>query len=633
MNVQLGIDTGGTYTDAALVDDQGKVIATRKCLTTPFDLTIGIGDAIAALPQEMLERINLVSLSTTLSTNSVVENRGAPIGVLLPGYDQQQLEKSGLLDLMDSDHIVLLRGGHSGLGSEREPLDVETARDHIARLADRVSAFAISAQFGIRNPAHERALRDLVLDMTGKPVACGHELASSLGAPRRALTVALNARMIPYIQSLIDSVEFILEREGIHAPLMVVKGDGSLVNVATARAQPVTTVLSGPAASVIGASALSGLDNAIVVDMGGTTTDIAVVTDGRPDLVEEGALIGNWRPMVEAIRVFSIGLGGDSEVHFQNRVAISHRRVVPMSLLVHQYPQLLSRLEHQYAAGTSPRNNRFALRLRRNEELLKQLRREDLETWDALADGPLELDDLAATDRNRMRSIARMERLGLVIYSGFTPSDATHVLGMSDHWSREAAELGAKIWARQMRRLYGCGNWQEGDAAAPSREVFDLATEGISRKIIEAGLNQQGKLGEADASAITELLTDIILRRNPAEQRADLFHISFARDYPLVAVGGPAADYFPSVAGRLGMDLHLPEHGDTANAIGAVMGAVVQTAQVTVTQPEQGVYLLFHRDEPMRFEVLDAALARAEELARVEAHERAEASGAMDVHT
>lgn len=633
MAYQLGIDTGGTYTDAVIVNAEQKVVAKNKSLTTAYDLTIGIGNAISSLPEGLLKDVNLVALSTTLSTNSVVEGRGAPVSILLPGYKEQQVRKSGLYDILERDLVTLLEGGHTATGAELMSLDLKRAGEVIVAQQNRVSAFAISGMFATRNSAHEIALRDLVMQLTGKPVACGHELASSLGAPRRALTAALNARMILYIQSLINSVEKILHKKDIHAPLMIVKGDGSLVNAKTALLQPVATVLSGPAASVIGACALSGQQNAVVVDIGGTTTDIAIVSDGQPELCEDGARIGDWQPMVEAIRVFSIGLGGDSEVRFKGKMSISQRRVVPISLLAYQYPEVVPKLERQLQAASTPRNNKFALRLQHNEVLLSQLNSIETEAWERLADGPIEIDSLADTDRQMLRAIARMERQGLLIYSGFTPSDATHVLGMSDHWDRQAAEIGAKIWGRQMRHLYGCGNWALMDAVAPSKQVFDLLIQEISQKLIEAGLNQHGKLVDSRSMKVTQLLADIILNKGEAEQVKPLFKLRFADDYPIVAVGGPAADYFPEVARALKVGLHLPENADTANAIGAVMGAVVQIAHITVTQPEFGVYYLFHKDHPIRFENLDQALTRARELALEDATAMAETAGASSIET
>ncbi|MGI9310698.1 MAG: hydantoinase/oxoprolinase family protein [bacterium] len=634
MPYQLGIDTGGTYTDAALIDAERNVVAKNKSLTTRYDLTIGIGNALEDLPARALEAVNLVALSTTLSTNSVVEGRGAPVSILLPGYNAQQIEKSGLGEILEREFIVPLAGGHDAIGAELAPLDLDLAARKIAEQQDLVSAFAVSALFATRNPAHEVALRQLIIERSGKPVACGHELATSLGAPRRALTAALNARMILHIQTLIESVEAILRRRNIAAPLMIVKGDGSLVNARTALRQPVATVLSGPAASVIGACALSGRRDAIVVDMGGTTTDIAVVANGKPELCADGARIGDWQPMVEAIRVFSVGLGGDSEVRFKGELALSGRRVVPMSLLAHQYPQVTARLEQQLRESPNPRHNRFALRLQRNDALLRRLSETESRAWDALADGPIELDRLAESDRPRLRALARLERMGLAIYSGFTPSDATHVLGLSDHWDAHAATLAARIWARQMRRLYGCGDWAEGDAVAPCRQVFALVVREISRTLIEAGLHQHDKLRDSTARNLTRLLGDIVLGDSKtADASPALFQVEFAKRYPIVAVGGPARDYFPEVARLLRVELDQPPNAEIANAVGAALGAVVQTAHVTVTQPQFGVFYLFHSRQPMVFEQLELALDKAVEIAEREATGLAKSAGAAAVET
>ncbi len=210
------------------------------------------------------------------------------------------------------------------------------------------------------NPAHELQVRELVRQLTGLPVTCGHELTSNLHAPRRALTAALNARLIPYIEQLIASVRQILAEKNIRAPLMVVKGDGSLMDARVAIERPVETILSGPAASVVGARYLCGEGDVLVVDMGGTTTDIALLQDGRPALSLEGATVGGWRTMVEAIAVHTSGLGGDSEVTFDvdDGMLVGPQRVVPLSLLAHQYPHVLTILE-QHA------DRDIALRLRR----------------------------------------------------------------------------------------------------------------------------------------------------------------------------------------------------------------------------------------------------------------------------
>ncbi len=637
MGFRLGIDTGGTYTDAVLVNEHQQIFAAAKCLTTRHDLTLGIGNVLRELPPDALCKVGLVALSTTLSTNSVVEGQGAPVGVLLPGYQQQQVRKSGLLEIFKNDMVVTLAGGHDALGKEKQSLDEEAATQAIKVLAGKVSSFAISSMFGVRNPAHEIRLRELVSALCAKPVTCGHELASGLDAPRRALTVALNARMVPIIHELIIAVQDIMRQMKIQAPLMMVKGNGSLVNIETAIRQPVGTVLSGPAASVIGACALSSAGNAIIADMGGTTTDIAVVTDGQPELGSDGVRIGDWKPMVEAVRVISIGLGGDSEVRFggSSGIRIGPRRAVPLSLLAHQFPDIVDALNRQLAQPPGRRNNRFAVRLESNEVLLSRCSDAELRAWDMLGKQPVELDAIMAADRDIARAIARLQRHGLVIYSGFTPTDAAHVLDLSSHWNREAAELSALIWARQMHHIYGMGRWQPGDAITPSRDVFEQVSQRISRALIEAGLHRHRKLDRSNTISLTRLLAELVYESgnvtgtNP--ESGSLFHLSFAADYPVVAVGAPAATFFPDAAERLGVKLALPGHAEVANAFGAVMGSVVQRAHVTITQPLHGQFIVHSDQEPIRFNELEEATEKASAMATEKVRLMTRAAGASEM--
>ena len=634
MRYFLGIDTGGTYTDAVLLDQDKQVVAVAKSLTTRFDLAVGISASLDRLPKDQLAQVVLVSLSTTLTTNSVVEGKGSPICVLLAGYEAAQIKSSGLVELLGAEAIVALPGGHDAGGQPLAGLDEAASRAAILRHAPRVSAFAISASFAVRNPAHEQQLRAWVEELCDKPVTCGHELASSLGAPRRALTAALNARMISHIKALIASVKRTLALHEVSAPLMMVKGDGTLVNVASALQRPVGTVLSGPAASLLGACALSGLSDAIVADMGGTTTDIAIVRGGQPALSFDGAMIGDWRPMIEAVKVYAIGLGGDSEIRILGGqgLAIGPRRVLPLSLLAHEHPKVLAVLERQQHESPHASQIRFVQRLQGHDAMIDRLPDDELRAWERLAQGPLDMEHCNIHDRVMSRALARLERKGLAIYSGFTPSDAAHVLGLSDHWSKDAAVFGARIWARQMRHLYGLGTWTLGDAVAPSRQVVDLVIATISQKLIEAGLNDAGHMNEANAGRVAALLTQLALSQGQGAAGAHaLFKLQFAPDLPLVAVGAPAASYYPEVARGLGIALVLPPFGEVANAVGSVFGRVSQRVHMTVTQPVRGVYRVFTPDGPRDFAALDAALALARDLAAGEAHLRALQAGAAQV--
>lgn len=634
--LRLGIDTGGTYTDAALVEND-KVIGSAKALTTHHDLTLGIGEALSRLPGEVYDRVSMVSLSTTLATNAVVESRGAPCCLILAGYRDRQIARSRVEEILRGGPLITLAGAHDASGRESAELDIEGAKAAILKCRDEVASFGISTLFSVRNPAHENQLKQLVVSLTDKPVTCGHELASELNAVRRAVTVAFNASLIPFIDRLIRSVRKILNDHQIKAPLMVVKGDGSLVTAEAALDRPVETILSGPAASVVGASHLSDVDDAIVADMGGTTTDIAVVSRGQPVRRPSRSAIGGWHPMIDSLRVFSVGLGGDSEVRFQGGVGIGigPRRMVPISLAAQQHPEIVDSLQAQVAEPSNPRHNRFALRMQNFDAPAMSLTEDEHAALNRLENGPLDLSRVAIEDRACARAVARLVRKGMVIFTGFTPSDAAHVLGLSSHWSLPAAELGAVIWARQMRQIYGWGDWPNNDPVAPSKAVHEKVISTIAETVLKACLESHDK--ELDRTDLDRLATVFTRwsaesnRQNPDDE--PLFSVSLGKGHTLVAVGAPAYCYYPEVARRLGIAVDIPAHAEIANAVGAVIGSVIQRERITITQPTAAVFRLHSRRGTRDFDSLDLAVAAAEADASEMAAESAIAAGADAVET
>jgi N-methylhydantoinase A/oxoprolinase/acetone carboxylase beta subunit len=586
MAILLGIDTGGTYTDAVLFDDERGVVASAKALTTKHDLAIGIRQAVESVLPTPPPDIRLVSLSTTLATNAIVEGQSSPICLLLLGYPPDALDQAGLRQALGDDPVVFVDGGHTVTGEEQTALDLEAARQAVISHAPHVAAFAVSGYFAVRNPAHELAVRGLVRELTGLPVTCGHELTSALHAPRRALTAALNARLIPLLQQLILAVQAMLADKAIRAPLMVVKGDGSLIEVQMALERPVETILSGPAASVVGARRLSGEDDVFVADMGGTTTDIALLCAGRPVLNADGASVGGWRTMVEAVAVHTSGLGGDSEVRLDSAqgLVVGPRRVVPLSLLAHQYPSILDVLRRQLVGkAVGPYDGQFVLRQRPLDAGRGSLNPAQIEVWDALASGPLALAGLLGDSRlafSRSRAVARLVERGLVVAGGFTPTDAAHVLGYHREWPAEAAHLGAELWARRV------------SAAQPGIIMMDEGSLGFCRRVTERVVVQAGRalvaaaLAEAHALRLGDddgwrrLFVDGALA-GAGEEEA-LLEVALTLRRPLVAIGAPVGTYYPAVAERLHTRLHIPLHAEIANAVGAVAGSVMQTARALI---------------------------------------------------
>jgi N-methylhydantoinase A/oxoprolinase/acetone carboxylase beta subunit len=360
MALLLGVDTGGTYTDAVLIRDEREVVASAKALTTRHDLAVGIGHAVAevlrasgAAPGE----IGLASLSTTLATNALVEGQGGRAGLVYIGFREADLKSHGLSEALAGDPALVLAGGHSHSGAEAMALDEAGLRGWL-EAGTGAEAYAVAALFATRNPAHELRAAEVIAQVTGRPVSLSHHLSARLNGPKRALTALLNARLIGMIARLIDRAEGKLRHLGIEAPLMVVRGDGALISADQARARPIETILSGPAASLVGARWLTQAEHALVSDIGGTTTDVAVLRGGRPAIDPDGAKVGPWRTMVEAVAMRTFGLGGDSEVHvgegLAGGVTLGPRRVVPVSLMAMEAGEIVHRALEEQGRAAAP---------------------------------------------------------------------------------------------------------------------------------------------------------------------------------------------------------------------------------------------------------------------------------------
>jgi N-methylhydantoinase A/oxoprolinase/acetone carboxylase beta subunit len=631
----LGLDTGGTFTDAVVLAERRRIIASAKALTTPWNLAIGIGEAIRAvldlLPAGSSHRdVSLVSVSTTLATNAVVEGRFSPVCSLLIGFDDAMVERSGLQRSGSGGLVVRIQGGHTATGDESAALDEAAVMRAVTENEVRVEAFAVAANFSVRNPTHELRARKIMRTLSPKPVTCAHELSSKLDAPRRALTAALNARLTPQIRHLIEALSGVLRHESIDAPLMIVKGDGSLMKAEIALEYPVETILSGPAASVVGAGFLTGLSDFVVSDMGGTTTDVAVVSGGRPIISGEGALVGTWRTMVEAVDVRTTGLGGDSEVHFdrQHRLRIGPRKAMPLSLLARRFPAALEQLRSIAELERLPEHAaHFAFR---NPDRAPPAHLSALErrTWDALDLQPRQVATFVRSGSG-MDALRRLADAGLATIAAFTPSDAMHVLDRQTGWCREAAEFGARILATEER------NARAARAAVSPQAMCERAYEHVicetGRVLLAAalahdpGLHMQGRswgeLGD-------KLIEDTVAGR-PFSR---LLQATFGLARPLVAIGAPVGAYYPEVARRLGAQLTIPTHAEVCNAVGAVAGVVSQTVEILVNQPTFKVFRVHDPAGSRDYPDPEPALAHAERVSRELALAAARRAGATDPH-
>jgi len=630
--IWIGLDTGGTHTDAVALNGERSIIASAKALTTHWDLSLGLAAAIRALLERLprgitREHISLVSVSTTLATNAVVENRYRRICTILVGFDDPMVERSGLKRI-GGGVIVRVRGGHDATGQQAEPLDEAAVTAAVHEFAPQVEAFAVAALLSVRNPVHERRVRDRIRSMCSKPVTCSHEVSSRLDAPNRALTAALNARLTPQIRHLLEALQGVLASESIAAPLMVVKGDGTLMRSEVALEYPVETVLSGPAASVVGAAFLSCLEEFVVADMGGTTTDVALVLAGRPVIRPDGAVIGGWRTMVEAIDVRTCGLGGDSQVCLsrEGRLAVGPRKAMPLSLLAHQFPDVLNELsalarnEHPPPFATQ-----FAFRNpgQGPQGILDRLERR---VWEALTAAPRPLDALASTAHGA-EAVRRLVDRGFATLAAFTPSDAMHVLGKQRGWNVEAARLGAAILAAQERDATARQSPDTPEGIC--ERTYEQVIRAAARVVLESTLAADSGVEAGEGRRGLGPLIDQVVAGRPFSR---LVETRLRLAVPLIAIGAPAEAYYPEVARRLDAQLMLPEHAAVCSAIGAVAGVVSETSEILVNQPTLNLFRVHDPTGIRDYSESREAIEDATRVSRALALAAARRAGAIDPH-
>ena len=649
MRYILGLDTGGTFTDAAIINaENGALMAKAKSPTTRHDLSIGLGHAINqvvdSLPKEERQGIARVSLSTTLATNAVVEGMGGRVGLIMIGFEPSALERNNLGQVINEDPVIFITGGHKSDAKPQADLDFSALEDFIYNHHDDISAVAIAGHFAVRNPEHELAARDYLRQKTDWPVTCSHELSSALGGPKRALTALLNARLINLLDRQITATAAIIKDADLKADLMVVKGDGSLVSADFARLRPVETILSGPAASLSGAAHLVGEQNALVADIGGTTTDIAVLESGYPRLSEHGATIGGWSTMVEAADIRTGGLGGDSEVRLVDRgmiggVRLGPRRVIPISVLAASHPEIETWLDNQLLNPVASETDaRFVLPLFEGDPPTWLTRSE---TRMALTCRDQKLKPIAelAETRLALGAIDRLVSRGLIAISAFTPTDAALITGDFTGYDQSIALKAAELMARQRS---GAGTPQAANAEHFAKMVLERLTVQSSLALLDSAFAHQGK-GENAASKNT-ILESLIIEASQNAHNADqtvngndqgqndaLVSTSLQLNYPLVALGASAHCHYPTIAKAMGANLIVPEDADVAGAVGAAAGSIRQRASITVTMPSDGIYRVHLLTGPMDFNSMDAALNHAEECAKDDAKQKAETAGANGI--
>jgi N-methylhydantoinase A/oxoprolinase/acetone carboxylase beta subunit len=616
IKVGLGIDAGGTYTDAVIYDlKKMKTICKAKSLTTKWDFTIGINLALKKLDQVRLNKIELIALSTTLATNAIVENEGQKVGLILMPPHGLEIDKN-----IQHHPKYIIKGQLEITGRQILPIDPEEVSQVALQMVEKhgVTAFAVSGYAGSINPAHEIQVKEIIHQLTGCFVSCGHELSDVLNFQTRATTAMLNARIIPRLTGLLMDLEKVMAKLGISAPIVVVKGDGSLMSAAMAKQRPVETILSGPAASVAGAKHLTGIKDALVVDMGGTTTDTAALTAGSVSLNKKGSNVGGVRTHVQALEIRTAGLGGDSLISLEKgEFIMGPKRVAPIAWLGQMYPGAKEAIKFlnqnlQHHAISTKKMQILAL-----TGSVKKLELTPMEKniVSLLKIRPHSIDELVLkTDALSGNSLPlqKLEENFILVRYGLTLTDILHIKELFVKWDKETAREYCEIYCFLSKK----------EMPELTRHLLDMGVNRLTLELLKRQLDDEVHPENLDTCPVCKtLIQNLLSRKNPH------YEVLINLKRPVIGIGAPIKYFLPRAVQPLSAEAVLPEDADVANAIGAITSNVVVKKQLRIIPGGQGGFIVEGIAGTHQFEHFDDADSFAREKLIKIVKEKAKASG------
>ncbi len=615
MVLGLGIDTGGTYTDSVVIDiDTKEIVCRSKALTTRDDLIKGIVSSLKGLSKT--DGISIVSLSSTLATNSIVEGKSCRVGLIVLG------KKFG--HTVNIANYAYIDAQLDLKGRTVKKLNMDEAKAAVESMRGKVDVLAVVGYMSVRNPSHEDTVRNLAEKMLGIPVVCAHELTSKLGFEQRANTAIINAGLIPTIIDLIKAVTKALEDLGIDAPLMIVKGDGSIMNTNTAIRRPIETIMSGPASSLTSAMVHTGIQDALIADIGGTTTDLGIIHGGFVRTLDTGALVGGHRTRVRAADVSTYGMGGDSRISVEKgNILLSAIRIIPVCIAASKWPSVKEWVDGLQSLDQSPSDTvsdcEFYTGASNTE--LSYLTEADRKFLKLIEERPYSVREASEVleipfERFCLRDL---ESEGYVTRIGITPTDILAAEGTYKEYDTEASVKAVSMLASK---------------SGMSTNVFiESAKKAIVKKIVRCITDHmiRAETGKDELSKTDEAIIEEVLRDSSE------YNVGMKLKMPIVGIGAPVGAWLPAVSEILQTELILPDNYDVGNAIGAISSSVTETVELTVRagfqdfseDPECTVYNGEEAfDFPEKDEAIDFAVQEATRIATARAIE----SGAAEVN-
>lgn len=624
----LGIDTGGTFTDSVLLDYTGhNIISCAKTLTDHGDLARGIIRAIEKLEIEDPEKIMLVGMSSTLATNSVAEGKIRKTGLILIGYDPQLITDYHFDSGFSAAEIAYFNGGHNSQGEEQMPLDIDGIVSWVTANKDTLEALAVSSYFSPLNASHESAALEAISRLCDLPIVLGHQLSTRLDSIKRASTACLNASLVAVMHEFTLAVQRALSDRRITAPLMVVKGNGYLMPQNEAVLRPVETVLSGPAASTIGGKFFSRLDSALVIDIGGTTTDMALMRNGAVAVSDDGARVGDIVTAVRAARIRTAVVGCDSKLYIdhEGQINIGPDRVIPLARLAASFPAITEDLEiinkRRGYVWKSTDLTYWLLQKQPDPEAMTAFSSTIRRLFSLLTERPLNLSAILKTTGVHHEVQLNAEALirnGIIGVATLTPTDLLHATKEMNNWCGRTSELAVAGICQLCRKT--------------PADFISLVLNRITAMIAEEAIVFLARENHPLPERIDGKWGRWLFDQSLGEKKAAV-SISISSRFPIIGIGAPAGYFIKRVADILNARFVLPEYASVANAAGAVVGLIMTESEALVYVHESGEtrqYIMQAGETRQHFKEEETALDYARETVSGEAREKCRSAGAKD---
>lgn len=605
----IGIDTGGTYTDGVLIDICTKeILSTAKVPTTHENLQYCIDQVMSSLDIGDGRDVSLVSLSTTLSTNACIEKKFCRCCLILFGSSENDLQKYGFSSgLNEVSDIYFAKGAVSDEGKIIEAADWDEFRNYIDSNLSFFDCFAVVSRWGMKNTFLEITAKKIITEICEKPVVCGHELSSELNYFHRAVSAYLNAQLTPIFASFLNDVKMILTKRQMNPILTFVRGDGALMNEEYARKKPIQTLLSGPSASVLGALALcSDVKDAIIIDIGGTTSDVAIVEDKIVQISETGACVDTFTTSTKAINIHTVSLGGDTEVIVSNkgRISFGKQRVIPIAIAAQKYPIIKNHIKNINPTDFSHTSDDYIFYCLSKEidqiDKNKLMKKEHF-IIDSLLESPRSLKELRDMFGHVSILLSHLVNLGYVLRSSITPTDIMHIKGDYVAGEKDAAKIVVEYYSGK------CGM----DTDHFCDKIYEMFVHGIYGLIVKKLM-----LNIPEISAIPN--SDImpgLLHFTTLEKRACL-GIAFSSDFQLIGIGASSDIFVPKIEEIMKIKSIVPQNAGIGNAIGAVLGKISTSYEIKIYETEEDVYELIDKKGSISIHhSFEEAIAEAERIA------------------